>query len=176
MSEIVNPIIVPENWFDEHHHFDMPGENNSIRVPYLSGAEQSLINQKIMEISSSLGSYGMGGAGLLGIGLEGGYWIVVGLWGSNCWTKFNGNIIDNNRDRNFKPCGLDCVKLALEGQTVDGISIANNHFFLQSNDNVLKVGGDPSSRPVFAGGGAQRVLPEDLRNAIFLSPTEYLAV
>ncbi len=105
MSEIVNPIIVPENWFNEHHHFDMPGENNSIRAPYLSGAEESLINRKIVQISSSLGSYGMGGARLLGIGVDSGYWIVVGLWGSNSWVRFNNRIIDNNRDLNFVPCG-----------------------------------------------------------------------
>jgi len=147
---------------------------------------QEIIGRQIDEIITYAGTYGMGGPGFFGLRL-GEDWLIIALWGAASWMTCRGRLVEDwHFDSSGRPepwvnatDGLDLLNRALAGQTVETIEIAPRAMHIVISGGFdLTIAEDPRERPAFAGNGQPRAFaPEDdLRRAVFLSPTTELWV
>jgi hypothetical protein len=145
-----------------------------------------VIGRRIDDVAINAGTYGMGGPGFFALRLSGD-WLVIAIWGAASWMTCQGRLIDDlffdtgNRGTPWIVGGdsIEPICYALNGQTVDSITLTRDAMHIAISDGLdLTIDADPAKRPVFAGNGRPRAFApdDDLRRAVFLSPTTELWV
>jgi hypothetical protein len=141
-----------------------------------------VIGRRIDDVTTSAGTYGMGGPGFFAL-LLGKDWLVIALWGAASWMTCEGRLIEDlfrdtaNRPKPWLASGIDDFQTHIVGRTIDRIDIAPRSLRITLSGGAdLTLSSDPAARPAFAGNGQPRVLGpgDDLRAAVFLSPTTEL--
>jgi len=165
------------------------GPRRSPTTPLRQYGPARLLGRAVVDSSRSLGSYGMGGAGLFGLELAADgdrprEWVVLSLWGADNWLHLDGKIMDanahgrHNRDMPEWGPGDEAVRRVLVGRRITAVAMESDHCRLTFGDDehVLELRQDPAARPLFAGTGQQRVLGCHLLDAWVISPTCHLLV
>ncbi|MGC4046520.1 MAG: hypothetical protein QM758_22230 [Armatimonas sp.] len=146
--------------------------------------ESKILGCRIEEISTIVGTYGMGGPGFFGLRF-GEEWLVISIWGAASWILVDGRIvIDSYAEEYNRPTawireGVNELKPHLLGSTVLSIFVEKHRAEIRfSNGSVLEIDPGSERRPIFQGNGkSRRFLPkDDLRQAVFLAPTIWLWV
>jgi hypothetical protein len=141
-----------------------------------------VIGRCIDDVTTSAGTYGMGGPGFFAL-LLGDQWLVIALWGAAAWITCDGRLIEDlfhdtaNRPPPWLANGIDEFQQHIVGCAIDSIDIAPKSLRIALSGGAdLTISADPATRPVFAGNGQPRTLAldDDLRRAVFLSPTTEL--
>jgi len=144
----------------------------------------ALIGKRIDDVTTSAGTYGMGGPGFLAL-LLGEQWLVIALWGAAAWMTCDGRLIEDlfhdtaHRPEPWLAHGIDDLQQHIVGQSIESIDIAPKSLRITLSGGVdLTLSDDPATRPAFAGNGQQRAFApdDDLRRAVFLAPTTELWV
>jgi hypothetical protein len=121
----------------------------------------------------------MGGPGFCAL-LLGQEWLVIALWGAAAWMTCEGRLIEDlfhdaaNRPKPWLANGIDEFQQHIVGRAIDSIEIAPKSLRIGIAGGAdLTISADPATRPVFAGNGQPREFArkDDLRSAVFLSPT-----
>lgn len=152
-------------------------------------AFEDVAGRTIKEFSPSLGTYGMGGPGFLGLKL-GQEWLVIAISGAGEWMTSKGrNVEDSFHDKYNRP--TPWLADWLPGEAADELSknlVETKISSLQvlpkslridfSNGYDLTVLEEHSSRPILEGSKEPREFKsdDDLRKAVFLSPTNEIWV
>ena len=148
---------------------------------------QDVTGHIIEELSTHLGTYGTGGPGFFGLRL-GAQWLVIALWGAGEWLTARGRSVqDSFYDRENRPRPwiddwaareeADQLSEHLIGQRIVKVDVRKHSLTLIfENSFDLSIDEDPASRPVRGGDQTPRALEnkDDLREAVFLSPTTEL--
>lgn len=141
-----------------------------------------VIGRRIDDVTTSAGTYGMGGPGFFAL-LLGDQWLVIALWGAAAWTTCDGRLIEDlfhdtaGRPEPWLANGIDEFQQYIVGRRIEAIDIAPKSLRIGIAGGAdLTISADPTARPVFAGNGQPRTLAldDDLRRAVFLSPTTEL--
>ena len=140
---------------------------------------------RILDVSSYLGSYGMGGPGFVGLKIRdsavSSCWLVVTVWGASGWLSIDDKpcregYFDEERREMEHAMGEPLPSLLkLKGASIDEIEIDARHFSAK-----LSVGGsvyqlrllaDSRSLPVHRGSKEPKIMEEgeDIRNAIIVT-------
>lgn len=144
----------------------------------------ALRGRRIDDVTTSAGTYGMGGPGFFAL-LLGDEWLVISLWGAAAWMTCEGRLVEDlfhdtaHRPDPWLVNGIDSFQSHIVGRTIETIDITPKSLRIALSGGAdLTLSDDPSTRPAFAGNGEPRALsPEDdLRRAFFLSPTTELWV
>lgn len=145
-----------------------------------------IVGRRIDDLITNAGTYGMGGPGFFGLNL-GGEWVIIALWGAASWMTCQDRFIEDfHYDTASRPLpwidpetGDNLLRERLIGHAIAGIDIARDALLItMSGGYDLTIAGDPATRPIFAGNKQPRVFTseDDLRRAVFLSPTTELWV
>ena len=148
------------------------------------------LGRTIEEVSCAVGTYGMGGPGFFGLKLserlgggKAGEWLVVAIWGAGAWITCEGRLVE---DFHFDVAGREppwigdsgnLLDERLRGTRIESIEIGRTSMRISISDGCdLTIAEDASTRPVLAGNGQPRAFldEDDLRRAVFLSPTTEL--
>jgi hypothetical protein len=140
-----------------------------------------LAGRSIDDFVANVGTYGMGGPGFVALQL-GQQWLVIALWGAAAWMTSQGRLIEDlfHEDAGRPPPWIDpetgdnLLRERLIGHTIESIAIDRRALRIGlSGGYDLTIAEDPATRPVFAGNKEPRAFApdDDLRRAIFLSPT-----
>lgn len=146
-------------------------------------APSDVIGRRADGHSLYIGTYGTGGPGFYGLRL-GEDWLVIALWGAASWIRADDRLIEDmfwsDRGRT-KPWVLegegDHLAPRIVGRTIADVYIERDTLRLALDDGfALYIESDPATRPRFEGDGSLRVFADgdDLRRAVFLSPTDEL--
>jgi hypothetical protein len=144
----------------------------------------AVIGRRIDDVTTSAGTYGMGGPGFFAL-LLGEQWLVIALWGAASWMTCEGRFIEDlHHDTAGRPepwiaTGIDAFQDHIAGRTIDSIDIAPISLRIGIEGGAdLTIAADPITRPIFAGNLQPRAFTpdSDLRRAVFLSPTTELWV
>ncbi|MEO0445906.1 MAG: hypothetical protein AAF191_07510 [Verrucomicrobiota bacterium] len=144
---------------------------------------EEVVGRTVDEISTRVGTYGMGGPGFLGLRL-GSEWLVCSIWGAAAWIEVDGRIISDdfwekgNLPRPWISDEEDELSEKLIGQKMKGIQIDSHSLSMEIGVMNLSISEEPDRRPIYGGSREPRVWEEDddLRKAIFLAPTTELWV
>lgn len=141
--------------------------------------ESDVVGRPVDGITPSAGTYGMGGPGFFGIRL-GDEWLIISIWGAGEWLNLGGRrVMDSHHEQHGSPMpwissnGDELTPLLL-GRVIASISITRTTLEVGfGNDVFLRIEEDGASRPIFQGTKQARAFEEadDLRSAVFLSPT-----
>ncbi len=151
---------------------------------------EGFIGGRVLGVCSYLGSYGMGGAGFVGLKVRrpdaGVCWIVFAVWGAAGWLTVNGSAchdgyFEDERKVMAERQGSPLPSLLeLKGGRIDAIRLAAREFSLHlSHKGILReirLLADSGDLPVFRGSKEPRVMggDEDLRDAILVSRRAHL--
>lgn len=135
------------------------------------------------EVCTTIGTYGMGGPGFFGLRL-GNEWLVFSIWGADSWIEIDGRIVqdcfweEGNMPRPWISDSGDELSEKIIGQEVRNVSIDKHSLEIAIGDINLTISEEPNRRPLHGGSKEPRKfeVDEDLRNAVFLSPTKELWV
>jgi len=145
--------------------------------------DADVAGSRIDGVSLNIGTYGMGGPGFFGLRL-GEQWLVIALRGAGAWMSADGRTIEDmfwsDRGR-AKPWMLegegDWLSPRIVGHAIAHVFIERHALRIVLDDSfALSIESDASLRPSFEGNGAPRAFAaeDDLRRAVFLSPTSEL--
>lgn len=141
--------------------------------------------KRIEQVSNAVGTYGMGGAGFFGLHLDSGDWLVVAVRGAASWMLAEGRLIedffyqDDKRPRPWLTDDDDQLAPRIIGRRIASIDVQRTSLpIVLDDDFVLGIEENSASRPIFAGSKELRAFAanDDLRRAVFLSPTDELWV
>jgi hypothetical protein len=144
----------------------------------------TIIGCTIDEVSTCVGTYGMGGPGFFGLRL-GSDWLVISIWGAAEWILVDDRLIgDLRHDKYGRPLPWkhsqnDALTPHLVGTKISSIRIDKHSLEMRfANDSVLMIDENSSRRPILEGNKKPREFTEgdDLRRAVFLSPTDEIWV
>ena len=99
--QIVTPYCFSKGWQPDEDFpaWATPSKEECTTPPTIRevGIER-VLNRRVTAASCHLGTYGMGGAGLVGVGLDGDSeeFLVLCVWGAASWLHWDGKIIDDN--------------------------------------------------------------------------------
>lgn len=142
-------------------------------------SENDLAGCRVDEVTANAGTYGMGSPGFFGIRF-GEQWLIISIWGAGEWLNVGGRrVMDSHHERNGTPVPWistkgDDLSPLLVGRNVTSLALTKTTMALGFDDDVsLRIEDESSSRPVFGGTKQARAFEEtdDLRSAVFLSPT-----
>lgn len=148
-----------------------------LRMELPSKAE--LVGSRINGFSSHLGSYGMGGVGILGLQLDD-QWLIICLDGAGNWVEYENRMIedyfyeDYDRGKPWVTDDADEISGKLAGSTIVDFDVQKHSMAIQlDTGSSILIHPDASRRPLFEGTKRERVFldTDDLRHAITLSPT-----
>lgn len=143
---------------------------------------QDVIGKEVTRVSDHVGTYGMGGPGFFGLQL-GDQWLVVAMWGAGDWMTSDGRLVTDffydsrDRTRPWIHGEFDELSPLIVGQTITSFDVRPHSMeIVFSNGVELTIEENASVRPHYEGNGLPRQFkPEqDLRNSVFLSPTDEL--
>ena len=138
-----------------------------------------VVGRRVDDMTTSAGYQGMGGPGFFGLQL-GEEWLIIAVWGAADWLQAEGRrIMDTHYETNGSPRpwishGADELTPRVIGRTITAIEVARTTMAIRFDDGLtLSIEDDPASRPRLQGTGEPRAFAtdEDLRAAVFLSPT-----
>jgi hypothetical protein len=137
-----------------------------------------LVGRTVDEICTYVGTYGMGGAGFLGLRL-GSQWLVIAFWGAASWVQVDGRIVQdgfwekNGWQRPWITDQGDELAAVLVGQSITSFAVARHSLTVGIGGRTLSITEAPESRPILEGNKKPRCFEraDDLRRAVFLSPT-----
>ncbi len=144
----------------------------------------SVVNRNITKLETHLGTYGMGGPGFFGLCLSE-QWLVIAIWGACEWIVVNNRLIEDTfYEKNQRPTpwsvdGIDSLSKIIIGQKIASIEIERTSLrIVLCNKMEIAVEEGPENRPILEGNKQQRIFTEkdDLRRAVFLSPTSEIWV
>lgn len=148
-----------------------------------------ILQRRIRSICTHISSYGMGGAGFLGLELAPNEsrpkeWLVLCFWGAAQWCLFDGMPIERPYQFPDLPAlGPDAfARAVLDGEIIDAnIEDKSCELLIKVSAggvSRLEVPLDTTRLPVYGGTGGRRMLaPADsLWDAWVVSPTDYLYV
>jgi hypothetical protein len=145
-------------------------------------APHHVVGRTVVEYSTMVGTYGMGGPGFFGLSF-GDEWLVVAVWGAASWMiAENRFILDYRHLEHARPepwivePDLEHNSLATRiiRNTISGIHVDAKSLRIEFVDGFcLEIDPDPSKRPEWEGTGQLKLFAEedDLRRAVFLCPT-----
>ncbi|MEP2716203.1 hypothetical protein [Pseudophaeobacter sp.] len=142
-----------------------------------------LAGKPVEEISTELGSYGMGGEGFFGLRL-GQDWFVIALSGAAAWLRFDGVLIEgwfceeHGRPKPWIDDEGDRLSPQILGAQIVRLDVQPHSLHL-GFDNGSELSLDATlDLPVFEGRKAPRRFLEedDLNHALFLAPTREIWV
>lgn len=145
---------------------------------------RSIAGRRIDDVTTSAGTYGMGGPGFFAL-LLGKDWLVISLWGAAAWMTCDSRLIedlfhkDASRPEPWIGRGIDAFQDHIVGRTIEDIDIAPASLRIALSGGAdLAIDADPLTRPLFAGNLQPRAFTadDDLRRAVFLAPTTELWV
>ncbi len=158
------------------------GELVAFHPPPLHAA--GIVGRRIDELTPRAGTYGMGGPGFFALRL-GADWLIVALWGAASWMTCKDRLIEDmfhdteNRSAPWIDDARDELSPVLVGQAITAIDVQRASLRISfAGGHDLTISADPATRPAFAGNGQRRAFAsdDDLRRAVFLSPTTELWV
>lgn len=184
MAQIILEFEVPDP------HRPIPGDRrgpvgpSAELVPFFPSpiVPAQVVGRHVDQVSLYVGTYGMGGPGFFGLRL-GPDWLVVSLWGASEWILVDDRLVaDWNAESYGRPLpwvhvGGDELSGRLVGSTLAAFSVQSHSLEIRfSNGAVMVIDEDPQRRPILEGKEQPRTFsPEDdLRKAVFLSPTAEL--
>ncbi len=145
----------------------------------------------VTEVSTHLGTYGMGGPGFLGIQIEGGpapgrRWLVVTLWAAAGWATIDGDLVAeefaaakqaelSNAGRGFRSITQCLVGARLvRADCSDDLLLLD--FEREGARHRLEIRRDGRDVPPWSGTGQPRSLApeESMRDAVVVSESGYL--
>lgn len=146
-----------------------------------------IIGKKVDELCYQVGTYGMGGPGFFGLRISNN-WLVVALWDAGSWMTAQGRCVQDIFYEDYdrpKPWFEDVDPLVdplsdrVVGQRIHSVDIQRTSLEIIFADGFdLTISDDPSTRPIMQGSKQPKEFSEedDLRRAVFLSPTTELWV
>jgi len=153
---------------------------------------ERVIGRKILEWSSSCGTYGQGGPGFFGLKLEAKNqipeeWLILTLWSAGEWLELDGKWVEAHPNQyhiqeplysNFAELKKDEVTPLLKDKILKKFEVNNKSAILEIGDAVLKIQEDPNKRPLTGGTYELTELDtdEDLRNAWIISPVPWVRI
>lgn len=141
--------------------------------------EADVIGRSVDEISTNLGTYGMGGYGFFGLRL-GQEWLVISISGAGEWITVDDVLVEDffgkktDRPEPWIRDDQDRLSPKLIGAKITAFEIDEKVLSIGFDNGMrLEITESPENRPVFEGTKKPRVLLEgdDLQRAVFLSPT-----
>lgn len=169
---------------EDEHPFGLPTE---LRPPKLfrdGGFDP--VGARVVEVSTHLGTYGMGGPGFLGLRLAGGRppeprWIAVTLWAAAGWATLDGDLVeeeffaDEREELGRAGRRFRSVRQALTGATLAAARCTDDLLALEFEREGarvrLEIRSDGRDVPPWRGNGQPRALTpgESLRDAVVVS-------
>ena len=148
--------------------------------PQLLTAER-VLGRVVSRICTCVGTYGMGGPGFFGLRF-GEEWLVIAIWGASSWIQVDGRIVEdvfwekNDAPRPWITAERDELTTSLIGQSVSSYDIGQYSLRICIGKHTLSICESSDARPVHEGNKSPRRFEknDDLRKAIFLSPTTEL--
>lgn len=143
----------------------------------LSSAD--VVGKSIDQLAPHIGTYGMGGPGFFGFRLDQ-QWLVVAIWGAGDWVFANNRLVtdlfhaERGRPKPWIGEHGDDLSPLVVGTTVESVHVERRSFELTTSGGVrFAITDSAEARPIFEGSKTPRTFAEDddLRRAIFLSPT-----
>ncbi|MCY1055810.1 hypothetical protein [Nannocystis sp. SCPEA4] len=139
----------------------------------------------VLEVSTSLGTYGMGGTGFLGLQVAGGQpaeprWIVVTLWAAASWATLDGDLVREEYPEPVPDRETRSLEACVTGATVIAATCTDDLLVLEfTRDGAhhrLEIRRDGRDVPVWPGTGQPRALgpDESMRDAVVVSESGYL--
>lgn len=142
-----------------------------------------VIGRTVDAICPYVGTYGMGGPGFFGLRL-GDEWLVIAIWGAASWIQVDGRIVQDvswDKDEWPRPWiteeGDELSRILLD-QPISAFEVAQHSLAARIGERTLTITESPESRPIREGNKKPRSLSQfdDLRRAVFLSPTNEIWV
>ncbi|MCA9658229.1 MAG: hypothetical protein KC486_07790 [Myxococcales bacterium] len=142
----------------------------------------AVLSQRVDEVNDCFGTYGMGTPGFFGLRL-GEAWLVVALWGASDWMRLDGRLVSDafaerhGRPRPWLPLDRAALRDRLLGAAIAAVDVRPRALTLEFTSGArLWIDEDPNTRPILEGSKEPRRLApdDDLRRAVFLSPTDEL--
>ena len=140
---------------------------------------QAVLGRSVEELSFHVGTYGMGGYGFFGLRFDD-EWLMIALQGASDWMSCRGRSVAGRMENGPLPWrngADDTLSPVLVGQQVCSLDIQRTQLRIGfSGDFDLTIHEGSALRPLFGGNGKPRCFSEtdDLRRAVFLSPTTEL--
>lgn len=160
------------------------GEPNLERfVPNVPCNPEDVLGRTVTEVIDCVGTYGMGGAGMVALRLDGerkthhqeedkeGESLVFALWGAD------DHIMCSNPVEHIPSISsnLDAVSKLVVGKRITEFLVEPGAFrIVLDKDTILELNPGAQSEITTYGEDGEDSIPADLRNAVFLSPTVYL--
>ena len=152
-----------------------------------------VVGRPVGQCSHIVGTYGMGGPGFVGIELDGSTrdWLIIAIWNAASWIMLDGRLLGaehpaqlEDEPAPWRPAWITTFGDPANGNIFRGdsfvsLEVSTREFVATlRSGRELRISDDPSDRPVLAGNGKPRLLEpdDDLREAVFLSPTTELWV
>jgi hypothetical protein len=149
------------------------------------------VGAEVLEVSTHLGTYGMGGCGFLGIRVAGGRppeprWLVVTLWAAASWATIDGDLVVEEffeaeraelaaAGRRFRSveASLTGARLVAAASTDDLLALEFERDGARQRFEIRRDGRDV---PPWRGSGRPRALGpgESMRDAVVVSESGYL--
>lgn len=182
MRNIITKFEIPDtrgHFADEERGLDPSAGLIPFSPPPLDPGK--VLGRVVREICTYIGTYGMGGPGFFGLRLDN-EWLVISIWGAAEWLLVDDRLVMDSYGEKYKRpapwMATDADTLALDQRIVGSAIVAMN---IQkrtldvrfSSGAIMVIDESPSRRPIREGSQEPRILlpDEDLRQAIFLSPT-----
>jgi hypothetical protein len=133
---IIKTHLMPED-FEPDGQFHLP-EKGPVPPTLRKVGIKNLLNRKVFMTKTNLGTYGMGGPGFLGFGLEKTSlrpceWLVLRLWGAADWLLYDSKPFDPYE---WPPKASNHFEKSLEGCTFFKANINRKSFdFYFENSN-----------------------------------------
>lgn len=179
-SKIVPCYEVPKD-FIAKGPCDLPCEGPIPLSIRKTGVER-VIGRTILEASCHLGSYGMGGAGFLGLGMEKTdqypiETLILCLWAADEWVHYDGKPIFAI-NKTFDAYGQKKFIDDVTGKVLKSFDITDKGCKIMLDETVMEITEDPKTRPTYGGSGGYRTLLEtdSLLDAWVISSTPYVAI
>lgn len=149
--------------------------------------KSQIVGRVVREVSLTVGTYGMGGPGFFGLRLDS-EWLVISLWGAGEWILVDDRLVADaffakyGRERPWtgeNEDDLEALGPRIVGSTIVFLDVSRTKLEIRFSSGArLVIDETPTRRPILEGSKEPRVLTpeEDLRLAVFLSPTTELWV
>jgi hypothetical protein len=150
-------------------------------VPFIPTpvTDTQVLGRRVFELSTHVGTYGMGGPGFFGLLLDP-EWLVVAVWGAASWIHCDGRMVedhffvDQKRARPWITLDGDELSPKVVGSKINAFQVSARALSIGlSSGFELAIEESPQNRPILEGSKGLREFSaqEDLRQAVFLSPT-----
>ena len=141
-------------------------------------------DRKIDAMSLHVGTHTMGSPAFFGLRL-GHQWLVVAVWGAAAWMVAEDRMVEdffyseNDRQKPWVHEDDDDLSPHVVGHEITELKVEAHALRITlSSGMTIAIQESPDTRPIYQGSGKPRELAtdDDLRRAVFLSPTDEIWV